>query len=210
MKCEICQQNEAETVFFREKEDGTEEELYVCKSCAMRERAFGKPHGIQVATMETSGLPQPPVGPEENPMDGAFDGAPKPVPPAILNQLKKLIGGEIELPGFPGESDEPTTKCPTCGTSLTTIQQDGRLGCAACYTTFEKEIADLLSEIQDCTQYPGPPPKWMEDEIRLKELNTNYRDALIREDYDAAEQIAQAIKALKAKRKAADDSQEEM
>ena len=35
MKCEICHNADAQTVLHRKKKDGTEEELYVCKSCAV-------------------------------------------------------------------------------------------------------------------------------------------------------------------------------
>ena len=62
MKCEICNQQKAETVFFRVAEDGSEEELYVCHACAARERAFEQAHGIQVAAMDAPQMPEPDFG----------------------------------------------------------------------------------------------------------------------------------------------------
>ena len=38
MKCELCKQNDAETAVSTVK-DGVEDELYVCRECAEKERA---------------------------------------------------------------------------------------------------------------------------------------------------------------------------
>ena len=205
MKCEICNQQKAETVFFRVAEDGSEEELYVCHACAARERAFEQAHGIQVAALDApqmpnlSDLPTPPDAPP-----GDFEGFPPPMgmemgepPLEILNQLKRALGKDIEgldLP-FPPETDTP--KCPTCGTAFHTIHEGGNIGCANCYTFFRKELTELIQDIQDCTHYPAPPPAWMKDELLLQQLQVQYRDALMREDFDAAEALSKQIETVK-------------
>lgn len=208
MKCEICQQQKAETVFFRLAEDGSEEELYVCKACAARERAFEHPHGIQVAAMDAPPMPHPSKMPPmtDLPPDLAND-LPEGFPPfgldpntpplEILQQLKRVIGKEIEglEPPFPSDSDSP--KCPHCGTTFRSIQEGGDIGCAHCYSIFRNELTELIQEIQDCTHYPAPPPAWMKDEMLLQQLQVQYRDALVREDFDAAEALNQQITAVK-------------
>jgi protein arginine kinase activator len=45
--------------------------------------------------------------------------------------------------------------CPRCGATLQDFRQTGRLGCAACYVTFEAPLRDLLRRVHGNTQHQG-------------------------------------------------------
>ena len=117
MKCELCQQKDAETAIQLEK-DGEEQELYVCRECANRERvrrqkksqrtrkgADGLPPGVSISVSGVSSGDEPPppiVAAIMNAMSGLVEG---------LEQVAEEVGKskkEPELVDFPCERAEPT------------------------------------------------------------------------------------------------------
>lgn len=185
MKCELCHQNDAETVLYRPGKNGRREELYVCHPCAERERAFGQERGIQVAAVETG---------EEGPNPGK--------PPAGLETLglpKEVFGqlGEMfgKLSERLGEIDE--TRCPGCGTTAEDLRTTGLMGCPTCFKTFRKLLLPLLDDSQQCTAYRGDPFPGREHERELAALERRQREAVAREDYAEAKRLAEEIRRLK-------------
>ena len=117
MKCELCHQKDAETAIQLEK-DGEEQELYVCRECANRERvrrqkksqrtrkgADGLPPGVSISVSGVSSGDEPPppiVAALMNAMSGLVEG---------LEQVAEEVGKskkEPELVDFPCERAEPT------------------------------------------------------------------------------------------------------
>ena len=117
MKCELCHQKDAETAIQLEK-DGEEQELYVCRECANRERvrrqkksqrtrkgADGLPPGVSISVSGVSSGDEPPppiVAAIMNAMSGLVEG---------LEQVAEEVGKskkEPELVDFPCERAEPT------------------------------------------------------------------------------------------------------
>jgi protein arginine kinase activator len=45
--------------------------------------------------------------------------------------------------------------CAGCGATLRDFRQSGRLGCAACYETFEVHLRDLLRRLHGSTRHEG-------------------------------------------------------
>jgi hypothetical protein len=81
MKCEICKKRQAEKAITRELNDGTEEELYVCASCA---------HSHQVAEdIQAQAMKFP--GGAAITISGEIDNAP-PFIGAIINAVNNVIG----------------------------------------------------------------------------------------------------------------------
>ena len=89
MKCELCHQKDAETAIQLEK-DGEEQELYVCRECANRERvrrqkksqrtrkgADGLPPGVSISVSGVSSGDEPPP----------------PIVAAIMNAMSGLVEG---------------------------------------------------------------------------------------------------------------------
>ncbi len=115
MKCELCHQKDAETAIQLEK-DGEEQELYVCRECANRERvrrqkksqrtrkgADGLPPGVSISVSGVSSGDEPPppiVAAIMNAMTGLVEGLEQAAEEA--NKSKK----EPELVDFPCERAE--------------------------------------------------------------------------------------------------------
>lgn len=184
MKCELCHQNDAETVLWRAGKDGRKEELYVCHACAERERAFGQERGVQVAAMGADAAPnpgKPPAGLETL-------GLPK----EVFGQLGEMFGRLSEKLGAEGE-----TRCPRCGASADDLRALGMMGCAQCYKTFRKPLMRQLDETQQCLDYRGDPFPGRERERNLKRLEELRRAAVAREDYAEAKRLTEEILRLK-------------
>ncbi|MDY6367035.1 MAG: hypothetical protein SPL13_00740 [Clostridia bacterium] len=62
-------------------------------------------------------------------------------------------------------------ECKTCGYRLSSYLRSGYLNCPDCYRSFEKEIADTLTEIQGATVHKGKRPKLSSTD---KELLSDY------------------------------------
>lgn len=51
-----------------------------------------------------------------------------------------------------------TTKCSVCGADFHTIAESGKVGCAQCYKTFEKELLPYLKRVHGSTHHIGKVP----------------------------------------------------
>ena len=89
MKCELCHQKDAETAIQLEK-DGEEQELYVCRECANRERVRRQKKS-QRTRKGADGLP-PGVSISVSGMSSG-DEPPPPIVAAIMNAMSGLVEG---------------------------------------------------------------------------------------------------------------------
>lgn len=152
MKCELCHQNDAQTVISHRDEQGKAHEMYVCKSCAEAEHTFEQERGINVTTL----------GAESSSLTDLSDLAHLPgLPKELAGQLGELFGDlskKMSELGFSPDGDAPQNiTCPTCGMTLHQAQESGELGCADCYQTFAQSLLPLISEQQQTTSYKGKP-----------------------------------------------------
>ncbi len=51
-----------------------------------------------------------------------------------------------------------SVKCPVCGADFRTIAESGKMGCAECYKTFEKELLPYLKRVHGSTRHAGKVP----------------------------------------------------
>lgn len=95
--------------------------------------------------------------------------------------------------------------CPQCGATLQDFRQTGRLGCAACYVTFEGPLRDLLRRIHGNTQHQGEryrapgdaeagAPKPGAAAPGVAELKDRLRRAVEAEDFEEAARLRDAIR----------------
>jgi protein-arginine kinase activator protein McsA len=84
------------------------------------------------------------------------------------------------------KSDKPA--CPQCKCTLDDIGRNGRIGCAMCYTFFEKQIMRVIKYTQDAEKHTGKKPKIFDPKY-LKKLE---KECL--EEAEAA--IEKAVKKL--------------
>lgn len=182
MKCELCHQAEAETVFYRTTESGGSEELYVCKACAERERVFGQERGIQVTAMDPDAvLPQTPPQTKSLEELQAMGIPPK----ELFGKLGEMFGEMSRH--FPPDDSDPDLKCPTCGASFNDLRGGGLIGCADCYTAFEKALAPLLDELHLCTDHSGDPSQARRQKIAA--VQREFAEAVQQEDYPRAKAL---------------------
>jgi len=88
MKCELCHQKDAETAIHVEK-DGEEDELYVCRECAKRERVRRQKKS-QRTRKGAEGLP-PGVSISVSRVSSDEDGETPPIFEAIMNAMNGLV-----------------------------------------------------------------------------------------------------------------------
>lgn len=191
MKCELCQNHKAETVLYRQKDDGSQEELYVCHTCAERERVFGQERGIQIAAMDTAEVEH-----------GAMPPIPEGILPKGMEQTMKAAFEELteklQEMGLTPEAILPNTECcPNCKTPLEEIRLFGHIGCPQCVKVFEASIKALLEEAQGVSVYKGEVPEAFAVIAEYQKLREAYNKAIATDDFNQAKTLSETIKEFK-------------
>ena len=102
--------------------------------------------------------------------------------------------------------DGPGVQCPLCGFTQADFKKAGRLGCSACWETFEAGLASLLKAMHKSDRHIGKVPKRVARTAlvggRLKELTEQLEKAVNSEKYEEAAHIRDQIRELESKLKA--------
>jgi protein arginine kinase activator len=116
---------------------------------------------------------------------------------SLANLLVELGGGEesrIEAPGV---------QCPVCGFTQADFKKTGRLGCSACWETFEPALASLLKAMHKGDHHVGKVPVRAEHTLalngKMQELAEQLEKAVREEKYEDAAQIRDQIREMEAK-----------
>jgi len=91
--------------------------------------------------------------------------------------------------------------CPICQTTLRDFRETGRLGCAACYDTFERSLRDLLRRVHGHSvhvgrQYEAPPTEVLMEAVTLTELRARLQRAVDGEEFELAATLRDQIRGL--------------
>ncbi len=90
--------------------------------------------------------------------------------------------------------------CPSCGSTLSSISDSGKVGCAKCYEVFAEELAPAIARIHANAVYVTndtlPPKKEEKKENRLDALKAQLARAVESEDYELAAKLRDEIRAL--------------
>lgn len=100
----------------------------------------------------------------------------------------------------PGEP-VPGGRCPECQATFTDFRQTGRLGCGACWVTFESTLRVLLRRYHGSTTHLGRVPSAREglgaaDADRLVVLREQLRVAVESENFEMAADLRDQIRDL--------------
>ena len=114
--------------------------------------------------------------------------------------LSDLLSG---LAGF-SKTEEPeevsTKTCPTCGMTYEDFRKVGRLGCAECYTTFKRNLGNLLKRIHGSPIHLGKSParlvKPAKAKTELAELKRKLERAIADEAFEEAAQLRDQIRRM--------------
>lgn len=97
---------------------------------------------------------------------------------------------------------KPVTKsCPGCGLSFAQFRQSGRLGCAECYQTFEKELSGLIERAQNGgTHHTGKSPKRagtsIDRQLLIQRLVRELDHAVAAEQYERAALLRDRLQSM--------------
>lgn len=95
------------------------------------------------------------------------------------------------------DDDEAVVRCSNCDISFNEFREQGRLGCPVCYEEFRLDLLPLLENIhEECVHIGKRPlrsPTQTEDQSRLIQLRNQQREAVEREDYEAAAKLRDRI-----------------
>ena len=129
--------------------------------------------------------------------------------------LKAALGLMGVLPGhlFLGGSYAPyqskpkaDSQCPTCGKSFFEIQQDGKIGCANCYTVFLEKLKPMVAQMHGAALHKGTYPSAVtnSDEYKAEQeivkLKAMLEHAIAEEAYEQAAELRDRIKGLEVKK----------
>ena len=135
-------------------------------------------------------------------------------PADAIKTMVEFIDFMIDPPGkklTPPKSDVPQKKCPKCSSTLEDIAKSSRIGCAECYTHFEKELERVIQVNQGSLKHIGKRPKAFggmsqeETEERAEKLKAQAR--LAAEAAKRKMPLERRIKGLKADMKRTVDAE---
>jgi protein arginine kinase activator len=103
--------------------------------------------------------------------------------------------------------ESPGAQCPVCGFTHAEFKKTGRLGCSACWETFEAGLASLLKAMHKGERHLGKVPVKAMHTLALtgkvRELSERLEKAVQDEKYEDAAQIRDEIRELESKLKQA-------
>ena len=116
-----------------------------------------------------------------------------------LADLQLGLGAGDEIGADAGAS------CPVCGFTQADFKKTGRLGCSACWETFEPGLASLLKAMHKSDRHVGKVPSKAAHTLviteQIKELSDNLEKAVREEKYEDAAHIRDQIRQLESKLK---------
>ena len=171
MLCEKCKKRTA-TVFYNENINGQTSSYSLCGECAAKLREKGD------------------IG-DVTSMIGSFAD-----PFSMLHN--DLFGGFFGIPNI--KSIPTAKKCQSCGSSYADISENGRVGCPACYSTFQAELKNTIGSIHGTTAHIGcVPSRHRAKQARVEEmkrLKKELQESVAAEDYERAATLRDELRRL--------------
>jgi len=120
---------------------------------------------------------------------------------SISNLLSSFFGNNYSIQEITPDSN--ISRCSNCGMSFQDISQTGKLGCAECYTVFEKELEPTLRRIHGNSKHIGKIPARGGEKVLIKNkienLKSQLQKAIASEQYEKAAEIRDSIKDMEKK-----------
>jgi len=116
--------------------------------------------------------------------------------------LANLLGAAEEM-----KIESPGAQCPVCGFTQVDFKKTGRLGCSACWETFEGGLASLLKAMHKGDHHVGKVPANAMHTLalngKIQELTERLDKAVAEEKYEDAAQLRDEIREMETKLKKA-------
>lgn len=118
-----------------------------------------------------------------------------------------LLSGFFEAAKKSSANKEPELdiQCESCGTTYETFKKTGLLGCANCYENFHEPLEKVLHRIHGHTKHEGKVPGGIAESLSLRVNVDRLKEQLVKaiaaEEYEAAAELRDRIRALSAAKK---------
>ena len=162
MLCDRCKKNEA-TVHIKEFHNGKCTDLNLCSQCANEAQADEVFPGIGFNLAE------------------------------VLMNVNKFASHLQSQPEHSADNNKSKTVCPECGWDQEQLRKhDGKVGCPACYQTFESMIKKAVAQVQRGALHLGKRPSGIAGNspallrIELENLQKELQTLIAAEEYEAA------------------------
>lgn len=110
--------------------------------------------------------------------------------------LSKLLSGLVES-FSQDEQIVQIEECPNCGTRLSDIQENEKVGCPECYSVFRTAIDEILNEYTEKTVHNGRYPEKLKAYkailIDKEVLKRKLKEAVQKEEYEHAAKLRDRI-----------------
>jgi protein arginine kinase activator len=171
MLCENCKKRTA-TVFYNEKLNGKSRSLSLCGECASKLREKGE---IQDVTSMIESFADP-----------------------FWATQDTLFNDFFGISSLPKKAEH--SACSFCGSTLTDILQNGKVGCPECYSTFRDALTPLMRSLHGASLHRGSVPQRQlavrARNEQLGKLRKELQKALSEEDYESAASLRDEIRTL--------------
>ncbi len=161
-------------------------ETHFCGKCS--DKVAANLEVIQTATKKIPVVPQPPV-PAHKP------------PQTQTNLFFEFLSFMLDPKSRNRPKNRPEKRCPSCGYSMDDIRRLQRLGCPQCHDVFQQELhATMVKAHSGGTHHVGKVPKNLAAgslQNQLARLDEKLKEAVQKEDYEAAAVIRDAINEVK-------------
>jgi protein arginine kinase activator len=101
----------------------------------------------------------------------------------------------------PGLGGDDSSTCQFCGATTQDFRASGRLGCARCYTAFERQLRDLLRRLHGNSRHQGrryepPALELIERAGTVAQLRDRLRRAIDNEQFELAAELRDRLRAV--------------
>lgn len=133
-----------------------------------------------------------------------FEEKPFPLNNIIASVTNTEIDTQKNLPAKYDNVANPV--CPNCGLTFHSLLEQGRIGCANCYSAFGKPMEMLLEKIHGASAHTGRKVKVEPIKKRTpvkakvnreEKLHLELKKAIEQEDYEHAAELRDKLQALK-------------
>ncbi|MDD4716121.1 MAG: UvrB/UvrC motif-containing protein [Oscillospiraceae bacterium] len=108
------------------------------------------------------------------------------------------------MSGLPDQGIMETT-CPQCKTTWREILQNGKVGCANCYSVFEELLGPYIHKIHGDATHKGHAPQNIDQHLQMEEkllhLRAGLEVAVKEQNYEQAAVLRDEIRALEGEKK---------